>query len=101
MSRVLTDSLTYMPKPNASKNIQFSKQKLFVLEKLLLSFGKILDYPPRRIAGYFSETVMGPPPRKTVGQLSKEILRKFFLEIPFTNIFVLVSFHVMHSHLIF
>ena len=75
-----------------------NKRFLFLKTSYRVSVN-ILDYPLRRIAGSFFKTVMGPPPRGTVEPLSKAILRKIFLEIPFTTIFIF--FHVMHSHLSF
>ena len=55
----------------------------------------ILNYPPRRIAGSFFQTVMGSPPRCIVRPLSKAILRKIFLEIPFTIVFIFLSISFM------
>ena len=54
---------SHMPKPNASKISSF-QNKSFLFSKTHYRISvNTLDYPPRRIAGYFSETVMGLPPR--------------------------------------
>ena len=82
-----------------SKNIQFSQQKLFVLENLLPSFGKNIRLPSEANCWITLLNSHGPHPKLSVGRPSWAILRKSSVEIPFTNIFVFVSFHVMHSHL--
>ena len=79
---------------------QFSKQKLFVLENTLPSFSKILDYPPRRIC-WITLRNNGPLRRELLDNLPIQFSGKLSVEISFTNIFIFVSFHVMHSHLIF
>ena len=84
------------------ENIQFSKQKLFVLENLLSRFGKyiglpsetnLLDNPPKQF--------MGPSDVNcwTISQHnSPENLPSKFLSQTF---FLFIFFHVMHSLLIF
>ena len=47
-SREILRFATYVYHFTLSGVSQFSKQKLFVLENTLTSFGKILDNPPRR-----------------------------------------------------
>ena len=78
------------------------KTKTFCSQKLTIEFPvNTLDYPPRRIAGYFSETVMvlirsnllDNSPRQFFGKYSFKFLSQTFL--------FLFQFHVMHSLLIF
>ena len=56
----------------------FSKQKLFVIENTLPSFGKILDNPPRRICWITFRNNSWAPPTCIVGQSPNTILRKIF-----------------------
>ena len=92
-----SSTLSHMRKPNASK-IQFSN-KIFLFSKTNYRVSvKPFDYPPRRIAGSFLRTVIGQPPRCTVGPLSKAILRKIFLEIPFTTVFHFIFVSCTHAY---
>ena len=72
--------------------LQFSKQKLFVLENTLPSFGKYIGLPSEANCWIFLQNSHGSTSEMTVGQLFKAILRKIFLEIPFTIIFIFLSF---------
>ena len=82
--------------------IQFSKQKLFVLEDLLPSFGKYIGQPsevnmldnlPKQFMGLFNVNYW------TISQHnSPENLPSKFLSQTF---FLFIFFHVMHSLLIF
>ena len=54
----------------------------------------ILDYPPRRIAGSFFRNSHGST-SEMKGPLSKAILRKIFLEIPFIIVFIFLFFSFM------
>ena len=49
---------SHMPKPNASKISSFQNKSLLFLKTHYRILVNTLDYPPRLIAGYFSETVM-------------------------------------------
>ena len=78
---------SHMPKPNASKT-SFSKQKLFVLENTLPSFGKYIGLPfeancwiifPEQSWVSLRDVLLDHSPRK--------FFRKSSLEIPFTIIF--------------
>ena len=89
---------SHMPKPNVRK-IQFSKQKVFVLEKVLPSFSKIY-WTTLRVE------LLGNSSKQSWVRLRDELLdnspMKFFPEFPFTTISVcFIFFHVMHSHLSF
>ena len=100
---LLEPSLTpsHMPKPNVRKT-SFSKQKVFVLENLLPSFGKIywttpeanlLDNSPKQFMGSSNVNCW------TISQPnSPENLPLKFLSQPFS---FFIFFHVMHSHLLF
>ena len=94
---LLEPSLTpsSMPKPNVRK-ILFSKQKVFVLENTLLSFGKIywttlrgelLGNPPKQSWVRFRDELLDNSPR--------QIFEKSSLEIPFTIIFIFLSCHAL------
>ena len=86
---LLEPSLTpsRMPKPNARKT-SFSKQEVFVLENIILSFGKYIRMP-------FEVNCWVIFPKQSWVSLRNELLdnspRQFFgkssLEIPFTTIF--------------
>ena len=86
---LLESSLTpsRMPKPNVRK-IQFSKQKVFVLENLIPSFGKYIGLPsevncwiifPKQSWINVRDELLDHSPRQFFGKSS--------LEIPFTTIF--------------
>ena len=51
-------TLSHMPKLNASKISSFQNKSFLFLKTYYRVSIKILDYPPGRIAGYRSETVM-------------------------------------------
>ena len=74
-----------------------NKRFLFLKTHYQVSIN-ILDYHPRRISRSFFQTVMGSPPIGTVGPHSKAILRKIFLEIPFTTIFTFLFIFVSRTH---
>ena len=80
-----------MPKLNASKNIQFSKQKFFVLENSLPNFGKNIGLPSEANCWITLRNSHGPHPKGSVGRPSKAIIRKIFLEISFKTFFVFLS----------
>ena len=90
-----------MLKPNVRK-IQFSKQKVFVLENITSSFGKYIGLPseancwvifPKQSWVNLQDELLDNSPRQFFGKSS--------VEIPFTTIFLFIFFHVMHSHLSF
>ena len=98
---LLEPSLTpsRMPKPDVRK-IQFSKQKVFVLENIIPSFGKYIGQPseancwiifPKQSWVSLRDEPLDNSPRKFFGISSLK-----FLSQPFSFFF----FHVMHSHLI-
>ena len=82
-----------MPKPNVRKKKLFSKQKVFVLENILPSFGKIYWTILRG-------ELLGKSPKQSWVCLQDELLdnssRQFFgkssVEIHFTTIFLLFYF---------
>ena len=86
-----------MPQPNARKT-SFSKQKVFVLENVLLSFGKYIGLPSEANCWIIF-------PKQSWINLRDELLdhslRQFFgkssLEIPFTTIFhfSFLSYHAL------
>ena len=91
---------SHMPKSNASKISNF-QNKSFLFSKTHYRISvNTLDCPPRRIAGYFFETVMvlirsdllNNSPRQFFGKSSLK-----FLSQTFSFFF---QFHVMHSLLI-
>ena len=95
---LLESSLTpsCMHKPNVRK-IQFSKQKVFVLENILPSFGKIIGLPseancwiifPKQSWVSLRDELLDHSPRQFFGKSS--------LEIPFTTIFHF-SFLLCHA----
>ena len=81
---------------------QFSKQKLFVLENLLPSFGKYIGLPSKaNMLDNPLKQFMGPSDVNywTISQHnSPENLPSKFLSQTFS---FFIFFHVMHSHLIF
>ena len=97
---LLEPSLTpsRMPKPNVRK-ILFSKQKVFVLENILPSFGKYIGQPseancwvifPEQSWVHLQNELLDNSPIQFFG---KSFLK--FLSQPFS-----FFFHVMHSHLL-
>ena len=79
----------------------FSKQKIFVLENILPSFGKIywttlqgklLDNSPKQPWVCLQDELLDNSPRQFFEKSSMK-----FLSQPF---FLLIFFHVMHSHLL-
>ena len=62
----------------ASKNIQFSQQKFFILENLLPSFSKNIGLPSEANCWITLRNSHGPHPKRSVGRPSKAILRKIF-----------------------
>ena len=98
---LLEPSLTpsRMPKPNVRK-IQFSKQKVFILENILPSFGKIYWQPSEvNLLDNYPKQFMGPSDVNcwTISQQnSSENLPLKFLSQPFS-----FFFHIMHPHLFF
>ena len=89
---------SHMPKPICEQKLSFQNKSFLFLKIHYQVSVNILDYPPRRIAGSFFRIVMGPPPRRTVRPLSKTILRKIFLEIPFTTIFPFLFIFMSCTH---
>ena len=90
-----------MPKTNVRKTL-FSKQKVFVLENILPSFGKIYWTTLQgEFVGKLSKKIHGPLRRELLDNLPTKFSEKSSLEIPFTTIFIFIFFHVMHSHLPF
>ena len=55
--------------------------------------GEFLDISPKQSWAPLRDELLDNSPRQFFGKSS--------IEIPFTNVFVFVSFHVIHSHLIF
>ena len=82
--------------------LQFSKQKLFVLENLLPSFGKYIGQTSEaNLLDNFPKQLMGPSDVNcwTISQHnSPENLPSKFISQTF---FLFIFFHVMHSFLIF
>ena len=72
--------------------LKFSKQKLFVLENLLPSFGKYIGQPSEVNCWVILRNSHAASEMNCWGQLFKAILQKIFLEIPFTTIFTFQSF---------
>ena len=100
---LLEPSLTpsRMSKRNVRKTL-FSKKNVFVLENILLSFGKIYWTTLRgEFVGYLSETIHGLLRRELLDNLPTQFSGKSSIEISFTTIFLFIFFHVMHSHLSF
>ena len=82
---------SHMPKPNATKISSFQyKRFLFSKTHYRISINT-LDYPPRRIAGYFSEIVMVCLRDELLDNSPRQFFGKSFVEISFTNIFVFLS----------
>ena len=82
--------------------IQFSKQKLFVLENLLPRFCKHIGLPSKaNMLDNLPKQFMDPSDVNcwTISQHNSP--KNLPVEIPFTNIFLFIFFHVMHSLLIF
>ena len=82
--------------------IQFSKQKLFVLENLLPSFGKYIGQPskvnmldnlPKQFIGPFDVNYWTISQHNSLENLPSKFLSQTF--------FIFIFFHVMHSLLIF
>ena len=99
----LESSLTpsRMPKPNVRKK-SFSKQKIFVLENLISSFGKYIILPfeanywiifPKQSWVSLRDELLDHSPRQFFEKYSLK-----FLSQPFS---IFLFFHAMHSHLIF
>ena len=100
---LLEPSLTpsRMPKPNVRK-ILFSKQKVFVLENVLPSFGKIywttlqgelLGNPPKQSWIHIQDEPLDNSPRQFFGKSSLK-----FLSQPFSFLFSFMSCtHTYHS----
>ena len=84
-----------MPKPNVRKTL-FSKQKIFVLENLIPSFGKYIGLPseancwiifPKQSWTSLRDELLDNSPRQFFGKSS--------LEIHFTTIFLFLSCHAL------
>ena len=92
-------TLSRMPKPNVRK-ILLSKQKVFVLKNVQLSFGKYIRQP-------FEENLLDNSPKQpmsssdvnfwTISQPNS--LENLPLKFLFQQFSFLFFFHVMHSHL--
>ena len=80
---------------------QFSKQKFFVLENLLPNFGKNIGLPSEVNCWITLRNSHGPHRSDLFDVPLRQFFGKSSVEIPFTNIFVFVLFHFMHSLLIF
>ena len=76
--------------------INFSKQKLFVLENTLLSFDKYIGLPSEVNCWIIFSNSHWSASEINVGPLSKEILQKILFEIPFTTIFIFLSILSCH-----
>ena len=85
------------PKPNVRKT-SFSKQKLFVIENIISSFGKYIGLPseancwiifPKQSWVNLRDVLLDHSPR--------QFFRKSYLEIPFTTIFQFsfLSYHAL------
>ena len=82
---------SHMPKTNASKIISF-QNKTFLFSKTHYRISvNTLDYPPRRIARYFSKTVMVLIQSELLDNSPRQFFEKSSVEIPFTNTFVFLS----------
>ena len=78
---------SHMPKPNASKISNF-QNKSFLFSKTHYQISvNTLDYRPRQIAGYFSETVIDRLRDELLDNSPRQFFGKSSVEIPFTNIF--------------
>ena len=75
--------------------IQFSKQKLFVLENLLPNFGKYIGLPSEVNFWIIFPNSHGFASEMNYWTTLQSILRKIFLEIPFTIVFFFLSFSFM------
>ena len=101
---LLEPSLTpsCMPKPSVRKHCFKKKKKVFALENILPSFGKIYWTTLRdELLGNSPKQFMGPSDVNCWTILqgnSSENLPLKFLSQP---IFLFIFFHVMHSHLLF
>ena len=82
--------------------LQFSKQKLFILENLLPSFGKyigqpseanLLDNPPKQFMGPSDVNCWTISQHNSLENLPSKFLSQTF--------FLFIFFHVMHSLIIF
>ena len=82
--------------------LQFSKQKLFILENLLPSFGKyigqpskanMLDNPPKQFMGPSDVNCWTISQHNSLENLPSKFLSQTF--------FLFIFFHVMHSLIIF
>ena len=85
----------------ASKIISFQNKSFLFLKTHYRVSVKYWTTLLGECIGEPSITIHGPLRRELLDNLSTQFSEKSFVEIPFTNIFIFVSFHVMHSHLIF
>ena len=94
---LLEPSLTSsrMPNPNVIK-IQFSKQKVFVLENLIPSFGKYIGLPSEENCWIiFSKQSWVSLRDELLDHSPRQFFGKSSLEIPFTTIF---HFYFLSCH---
>ena len=96
---LLEPSLTpsHMPKPNARKT-SFSKQKVFVLENVLPSFGKYIELPPEaNFWVIFPKQSWVSLRDDLLDNSQRQCFGKSSIEIPFTTIFhfSFLSCHVL------
>ena len=76
-----------MPKPNVRKT-SFSKQKIFVLENIIPSFGKYIGLPSKVNCWIiFLKRSWVSLRDEMLDHSPKQFFRKYSLEIPFTTIF--------------
>ena len=92
---------SHMPKPNASKIISFQNKIYLFLKTHYRVSVKYWTTLRGESVGQPSKTIHGPLRRELLNNLLTQFSGKSSVEILFTNIFVFVSFHVMHSLLIF
>ena len=85
---------SHMLKPNASKT-QFSKQKLFVLENILPSFGKYIGLPSEANCWIIFPNIHGFTSEMNCWTTLQGNSSENLLEIPFTTIFIFLSFSFM------
>ena len=86
---------SHMPKPNASKISSFQNKSFLFSKTYYRDSINILDYPPRRIAGQRSETVMVLIRSELLDDSPRQFFEKSSFEIPFTNIF---PFYFLSCH---
>ena len=75
--------------------IQFSKQKLFVLENTLPNFGKYIGLPSEENCWIIFPNSHGSASEMNCWTTLQAFLWKIFLKIPFTTVFIFLSISFM------